>query len=72
MNEELKQYIRELTNIKNDIIRLNDYLVLNMNTETSKTFNQYLTNKISEINKLNENIKELELLLDSNYFNNSL
>ena len=72
MNEELKQYIRELTNIKNDIIRLNDYLVLNMNTETSKTFNQYLTNKISEINNLIENIKELELLLDSNYFNNSL
>ena len=68
-SEEIQQYKIKLNSIKNEIVRLNDYLILNMNTQTSQKLNQYLTNKITEINNLLESFTKLEILLQSNYIN---
>lgn len=69
-SEEIQQYKIKLNSIKNEIVRLNDYLILNMNTQTSQKLNQYLTNKITEINNLLESFTKLEILLQSDYLNN--
>ena len=66
---EIQQYKQTLNSIKNEIVRLNDYLILNMNTQTAQKINQYLTNKITEINNLIETFTKLEILLQSNYIN---
>ena len=69
-SEEIQQYKIKLNSIKNEIVRLNDYLILNMNTQTSQKLNQYLTNKITEINNLIETFTKLEILIQTDYLNN--
>ena len=66
-NEEIILLKRQLVSIKNEMIRLNDYLILNMNTITSQKINKNITQKINKLNNLIEKVSKLETLLSKEY-----
>ncbi len=70
--QEIQEFVKELNSIKNELVRLNDYLILNMNTETSKKINRYLLQKTTDFNNLIEKMNKINILVSEYYYKTAI
>lgn len=62
--DEIMQVIQNLNTLKNSILQLNDFLLLNMQSNTYDKISIFLVNKIQEINNTVEKLNKLANLIN--------
>lgn len=62
-HSEIIQLIRDLNSLKSSILQLNDYLLLNMESDTYHKISVYLINKTKEINDIIEKLNRMDNLV---------
>lgn len=62
-HSEIIQLIRDLNSLKSSILQLNDYLLLNMESDTYHKISVYLINKTKEINNIIEKLNRMDNLV---------
>lgn len=62
-HSEIIQLIRDLNSLKSSILQLNDYLLLNMESDTYHKISVYLINKTKEINNIIEKLNRMDKLV---------
>ena len=62
-NNEIMQIVGSLTTLKSSILYLNDYLLLNMESNTYYVISNYLTNEVEKINNIIEKLNEMDNLV---------
>ena len=62
-NNEIIKLIRDLNSIKASIIQLNDYLLLNMESDTYNKISIMLINKQKEINNIIDKLNKLDYMV---------
>ena len=58
-HNEIIQLVRDLTSLKNSILQLNDYLLLNMESDTYSKISILLINKTKQINNIIEKLNKI-------------
>lgn len=62
-HQELIELVNQLTTLKENILSFNDFLLLNINTNTYVKISEFLINKIQEINNIIEKLNEMDILV---------
>lgn len=62
-HSEIIQLIQDLNSLKNSILQLNDYLLLNMESDTYHKISIFLINKTHEINNTIEKLNKMDYLV---------
>ena len=62
-HSEIIQLIRDLNSLKSSILQLNDYLLLNMESDKYHKISVYLINKTKEINNIIEKLNRMDNLV---------
>lgn len=62
-HSEIIQLIRDLNSLKSSILQLNDYLLLNMESNTYHKISVYLIDKTNEVNNIIEKLNRMDNLV---------